>query len=76
MTADAASRGREDVIRDVCAAIRVVPKQINPLPQRARDYLNEVVKAALAAQRGDPRLVHGPYPFGVEAIEHMSRHGR
>jgi hypothetical protein len=76
LLADAASRGKEDVIRDVCAAIRVVPKRINPLPQRARDYLKGVVKAALAVQQGDPQVDHGPYPFGVEAIEHMSRGGR
>ena len=49
---DAASRLQEGVIRDVCSALRLEPRRLDPLPDRALEYLREAVDAATAAMSG------------------------
>ena len=50
---DAASRQQTAVIRDVCKAMGVVPRRLQPLPDRADDFLRSAVAAALDAMRED-----------------------
>lgn len=68
---DAASRQHDDVIRDVCGAMRLTPRRLDPLPQRATRFLHEAVAAALDSSRDDPEVDQGPYAYGVESIKHM-----
>ena len=72
---DAASRGYEEVIRDVCAAVGVTPRRVDPVPERGMEYLRAVVQVGRAAMRGDPDIPLAPNEYGVEAIEYMMEGG-
>ena len=51
---DAASRGYSGVIADVCSAIGVKPRRVDPMPRRAVVYLEAAVAAAKQALEHDP----------------------
>ena len=81
---DAASRDQRAVIADACRAMGVEPRRLDPLPQRAHDFLRDAVAAALRAMREDAvvdakkqrrgmRAGTGPYPYGVETIQFQER---
>ncbi|KAL3929200.1 MAG: hypothetical protein SGPRY_002055 [Prymnesium sp.] len=69
---DAASRGKEQVIRDVCGALNIQQRKLDSMPQRSLEYLRRAVDAARTAEIDPEMAPTGPHPFGVEAIEHMA----
>ncbi|KAL3919448.1 MAG: hypothetical protein SGPRY_005627 [Prymnesium sp.] len=70
---DAASRGLTHVIREVCAALGLQQRKVDPLPLRSREYLRRAVCAAREAAAIDPVVTPtGPHPCGIEVIEHMA----
>ena len=73
---DAASRQHLGVIRDVCKSLNITPRRLDPLPDRAQEYLRDAVSADASARRDleeplarsdahAPVLDKGPYPYGV-----------
>jgi hypothetical protein len=69
LMADAASRGNEATLRDVCSAMGIEPRRLDPLPERAHAFLRGAAEAAWGAMCGDPEIERGPYPYGSVAIE-------
>jgi len=72
LMADAASRGHEATLRDVCSAIGIDPRKLNPLPERAHAFLRGAAEAAWSVMSGDPVIEHGPYPYGTEVVKFMA----
>ena len=61
----------DGVLNDVCSALGVKPRRIDPLPERAHRYLRAAVAAATRASRPDPVVGRGPLQYGAEAIQFM-----